>query len=654
MTTEISATDIQTLYLTGDGSPGRVLTLLDPGMPDVGSAICRGRNVCIVISRPTDAATVEGVLARIQACIPRFSGELWFRPLSLAAAAPMTALAREAMPRATVRPLSASARPLGATEKNHVLAATGADWLFFIDPNVAFTLDLFVTAVNDLCGTGAHFLVLPVRNQHKKAGWWEGVVATNEGGDIMLQARRLWRDNTWEWSPSHDLAILEDCGFFARRASLIAAGGFHADDDGVAINANLSARIFASGYKVAVSSYSLRAEFPDDTPHHTDVGTILHRNEDRMEDWLKPYGLERIVTAPPADTLAAALATGERIKVALVIDVDFWAFGNIARQVSRYLADEFEFLVIPVGIVSNINQVMMLTQGCRIVHFFWREVPREIGSDYYYSYAESLGFEREEFDRIYLEGKLITTSVYDHLMLDESDVELRAPMYQTLIAGYTVSSQRLHEIYSKLPGYPAPTEVTEDGVDLGLFRPQNLSRFDSAHARPLRIGWVGNSKWEARTEDFKGLHTLLKPALEELAEEGWNVMPLYADRQDGFIPHHLMPDYYAQIDVYVCPSKIEGTPNPVLEAMACGVPVVSTDVGVVPQAFGPLQKEFMLPERSKEALKAQLRKLLSDPSLLRRLSDENLRSIQDWSWEVKAQKFRRFFHTVLQNTVTTA
>ncbi|MBY4898117.1 glycosyltransferase [Cupriavidus sp. AU9028] len=653
MTLEFSATDIQTLYLTGDGSPGRVLTLLDPGMPDVGSPICRARNLCIVISQPVDMTGLDGVLARVQASIPRFAGEFWFRPSSRQAVEAMMARVRELLPGTTVRPLSASTRPLGANEKNHVLAATAADWLFFIDPDLMFTRDLFVTALNDLCGTGAHFLVLPVRNQHQKAGWWEGVVGTDDNGDIVLQARRLWRDNTWEWSPSHDLAILEDSGFLARRTSLVAAGGFHDGDDGVAINANLSARIFASGYKVAVSSYTLRGDVPAEIPPRMEIGTVLHRCEDRMEDWLKPYGLERLVT-PPGGDANSTLLSGERIKVALVIDVDFWAFGNIARQVSRYLADEFEFVVIPVGVVSNINQVLMLTQGCRIVHFFWREVPRQIGSEYYYSYAESLGFTGEEFDQLYLHDKLITTSVYDHLLLEPEEVELRAPMYRDLIAGYTVSSQRLHGIYSALPGYPAPTEVTEDGVDLGLFRPQNLSRFDNVAARPLRVGWVGNSKWEARTEDFKGLHTLLKPALEELAAEGWNIMPLYADRQDGFIPHHLMPDYYAQIDVYVCPSKIEGTPNPVLEAMACGVPVISTDVGIVPQAFGPLQKEFMLPERSKEALKVQLRKLLADPSCLRRLSDENLQSIQDWSWEIKAQKFRHFFHAVLNRTVTAA
>ncbi|HDX2677011.1 TPA: glycosyltransferase, partial [Escherichia coli] len=91
----------------------------------------------------------------------------------------------------------------------------------------------------------------------------------------------------------------------------------------------------------------------------------------------------------------------------------------------------------------------------------------------------------------------------------------------------------------------------------------------------------------------KGYHSLLKPAVEQLQSEGLNIELVLADRQLGFIPHDEMVKYYSQIDVYVCPSKIEGTPNPVLESMACGVPVISTDVGVVKDAFGEMQKEWI-------------------------------------------------------------
>jgi hypothetical protein len=104
-----------------------------------------------------------------------------------------------------------------------------------------------------------------------------------------------------------------------------------------------------------------------------------------------------------------------------------------------------------------------------------------------------------------------------------------------------------------------------------------------------------------------------------------------------------MPAFYGAIDVYVCVSEIEGTPNPVLEAMACGIPIVSTDVGIVPQVFGPEQHRFILPARSIDALVRALRTLLADPALRRRLADENLDRIRSWSWAHQMPKWLQLF-----------
>ena len=140
-------------------------------------------------------------------------------------------------------------------------------------------------------------------------------------------------------------------------------------------------------------------------------------------------------------------------------------------------------------------------------------------------------------------------------------------------------------------------------------------------------------------EDFKGLHTLLKPVIDELQKEGYPIELKLCDSNIKKIPHDQMPDYYASIDLYVCMSKIEGTPNPILECCASGVPFISTNVGIVPEVAGPLQSKYILEERSKKCLKEKLIEIINNPNILAYLSEENLKSIQDWSWETRAKRF---------------
>ena len=113
------------------------------------------------------------------------------------------------------------------------------------------------------------------------------------------------------------------------------------------------------------------------------------------------------------------------------------------------------------------------------------------------------------------------------------------------------------------------------------------------------------------------------------------------------IPHCKMPDYYQQIDCYVCASLHEGTPNPVLEAMASGLPVISTDVGLIPQLFGQKQKQFVMTERTVDCMVEKMKLLLDHRELFTELSEENIRQIQGWDWSICARKFVGFWQELL-------
>lgn len=223
---------------------------------------------------------------------------------------------------------------------------------------------------------------------------------------------------------------------------------------------------------------------------------------------------------------------------------------------------------------------------------------------------------KQQFLDKYYNNKIITTAVYVRLFLEDGILENTYDIVSK-VKDYYVSSQRLFDIYNCLGIEKKPVTVITDGVDLNKFFSLNEERFDNILDREIVIGWCGNSLWQEGTEDYKGVNTILRSAVEELIEEGYKLKCYFVDKQGNMISHDKMNEYYSNIDIYICTSKMEGTPNPVLESMAAGLPVISTDVGIVPELFGEKQKQFILEERTKENLKEKIKLILKDEKIFR-------------------------------------
>ena len=110
-----------------------------------------------------------------------------------------------------------------------------------------------------------------------------------------------------------------------------------------------------------------------------------------------------------------------------------------------------------------------------------------------------------------------------------------------------------------------------------------------------------------------------------------------------------MPDYYNSIDVLVCASKNEGTPLTILEAMATGIPIVSTNVGVVQEIFGENGKKYILKDRTVDCLVKKLKELLNNHSEFNILSKENLNQIREWDWSIISKQYKKFFESFINN-----
>ena len=86
--------------------------------------------------------------------------------------------------------------------------------------------------------------------------------------------------------------------------------------------------------------------------------------------------------------------------------------------------------------------------------------------------------------------------------------------------------------------------------------------------------------------------------------------------------------YLHAADVLVLPSQREGMPNSVLEAMACGVPVIITPFLGLSDDLGKPGEQYLLADFSPDSLAEALRRLLQDPGLRERLAGSALQWIR--------------------------
>jgi D-inositol-3-phosphate glycosyltransferase len=203
--------------------------------------------------------------------------------------------------------------------------------------------------------------------------------------------------------------------------------------------------------------------------------------------------------------------------------------------------------------------------------------------------------------------------------------------------------------------------VVFNGIDTSLFRPTtpdpDIVRTDGT---PLLL-WVG------RLQPWKGVDVALR-ALREIPQAYLMIVGDGETRADlerlaqelglaervrflGALPRERLPSIYAAADLLLATSFASETFGiGLVEAQACGLPVVASRFGGFPEVIDEGRTGLLVPPRDPTALAAAVRTLLNDPERRRAMADAAPGWAAQFSWSAVADRVEAAYHAAVNGT----
>jgi len=201
--------------------------------------------------------------------------------------------------------------------------------------------------------------------------------------------------------------------------------------------------------------------------------------------------------------------------------------------------------------------------------------------------------------------------------------------------GLSVNNSHLLKAYKP---FFSDIHYTPNGVDTDFFFPQKKDNIDE-----IIFGWVGNR--DRKEKNFKSILQPLRSKFKKHPKIKIKIVAPYKKyKQNKLLTKIEMRSYYRFIHFLLITSTTEGTPNPGLEAMACGIPVLTTRVGNMTEIVKDGVNGYYVDTNYKSFVRAvkNLKNInISDYKIMslaaRRAIDEG------WSWNKQLENWRNFF-----------
>ena len=174
-----------------------------------------------------------------------------------------------------------------------------------------------------------------------------------------------------------------------------------------------------------------------------------------------------------------------------------------------------------------------------------------------------------------------------------------------------------------------PVLLTQHGIDEECF---NRSKYVKPKNDILTVGTSGR-----KDSPNKKSFNLVDQVCREMG------IKHYKTRYRGKRTKEEMPEFYNRLDIFVSMSKYEGLCNPIMEAGAMGVPVISTRCGAAEEIIRDGESGLLI-SRSVMPLKEALEKMRDEEVRLEMGNKLHEEIMKNWTWKTRIEDFRNMFN----------
>jgi len=297
-----------------------------------------------------------------------------------------------------------------------------------------------------------------------------------------------------------------------------------------------------------------------------------------------------------------------KLKILLIADYPNWAYDYKAKSIVKHLSNKYSFDIIYTEKDPKLKINHEKYDGIYLFYWDWRNKLKEWG----------------------IPKSKLGSGITHHINFHKPSFSKNK--IKNILSRYDVFSANSLQMYKLLKKYRKDIIYAPNGVDTDLFKPNKGHKFEK-----FTIGWVGNSSVEK-----KHFFDIIVPAVNQCE----NVRLITATKEQ-YISREKMPEFYNKCNCLVVASEMDGTPNPALEAAACGKPIISNKIGNMPELIQNGKNGFLVKLNIKDYIK-RITFLRDNPEICEKMGKRIREDIKKgWGWEKMAKNYDKLFEKIV-------